>query len=41
MALLVDIVEISGKSELLFSDLEPFRVVKAVDIGRAILAVPT
>ena len=36
----VDIMEISGKGELSFNDLEMFRVVKAVDIGEAAIAVP-
>ena len=38
----VDIVDISGNDEFLFNDLEIFRNVKVVDIGKvAIVAVPT
>ena len=36
VALLVDIMEVSGKDELLFNDLETYRVVMPVGIGVAI-----
>jgi hypothetical protein len=40
VALLVDIVETNGKGELLFNDLDTFRVVKLVIIGVSIRIVP-
>ena len=40
VALSVDSVDISGRDELPFRDLETYKVVKVVDIGVAISAVP-
>ena len=40
VALLVDIVELSGRDELSFRDLETYNMVRFVDIGVAISAVP-
>ena len=41
VALLVDIVDISGRDEFSFRDLETYRVVKVVGIGVAISDVPS
>ena len=41
MALLVDIVELSGRDELSFRDLETCNMVRFVGIGVAISAVPS
>ena len=40
VTLSVNIMEINGKDELSFNDLETFRLVKAVNIGRSIRIVP-
>ena len=40
IALLVDSVDISGRGEFSFRDLETYKVVKVVDIGVAISDVP-
>ncbi len=40
IALLVDIVDISGRDELSFRDIEKYKVVKVVLIGVAISDVP-
>ena len=41
VALLVNIVELSGRDELSFKDLETCNMVRFVDIGVAISAVPS
>jgi hypothetical protein len=41
VALLADIVDISDRDELSFRDLEIYKVVKVVDIGVVISAVPS